>query len=294
MLAIDGLDPGLVEKWRVGPLLQEVHGVHDPRAGLGEGEPIYTPLVWSSFLLGEPAHKYGLTMREVRIRRDCVGYGLLSPLYRLKLRLLGGRKLGVRRLLMKLGLYNIDRVARALHEIESLPPEAVERTFVREAERRGYSVWIGEFPGLGDPYYASVRAKFSLYFNLSLEERRRRAEGLYKHDKAVIEEASRALRDHDLVVCYVAIIDIANHMFYRPGSLRAMAMLASYYRRVAEDVEDAARGAEAVLIVSDHGYDPKTHSHGDWGFWSLNVEPPERPRTVLDFKKLILDYLLPR
>jgi len=233
-------------------------------------------------------------MREVRIRRDCVGYGFLSPLYRLKLKLLGGRKLGVRKLLLKLGLYNIDRVAKSLHEIEALPPEAVEKTFIREAERRGYSVWIGEFPGLGDPYYASVRAKFSLYFNLSLEERRRRAEELYQHDKRVIGEASRALENHDLVVCYVAVIDIANHMFYRPGNLKAIALLASYYRRIAEDVERAARGADAVLIVSDHGYDPRAHTHSEEGFWSLNIKPPEPPHTILDFKKLILDHLLPR
>jgi len=45
------------------------------------------------------------------------------------------------------------------------------------------------------------------------------------------------------------------------------------------------------IVVSDHGFDTKEYTHSEYGFWSSNVELPQKPRTVLDFKNIILQLL---
>jgi len=294
VLAIDGLEAKLVERWKLKTYMQKYHGIHDVTIAVRKGEPLYTPLIWTSFLLGEPSYRYNFTMKEIRIKREAVGYGFLTPLYKFRLKILGKRNLGIRNLLTKLGIYNLKKVAESLYNIESLPLNIREKTIVEELRRKGYKVWCSEFPGLGDPYPAKIRATFSRYFNVDLKKRKELLEEVYKHDLEVLRKATYAVEKNDCTFCYIVSIDIANHMFYRPKNIKSMISLARYYKGLAMNIKKmimAKNYSLAILIVSDHGYDPNIHNHSTYGFWSLNIKISITPKTILDFRNMILNLV---
>ncbi len=293
VLAIDGLEARLVEKWGLRGFKQKFWGTHDVTVATSPGDSLYTPILWAAFLLGEPPGKYGFTYGKIVRERGRVGYGLLYPLYYLRLKLLGGKKLGLRRFLMKLGLYSLDRVKKSLNVIESLPPELRERTFVSEATSKGFRVWFKEFPTLSEVKFSEVRGEASALLGEGLEVRLKYLNDLADYSLKLLNEALDAAETNDLILYYTSLIDIANHFLYRPGNLRVMTHLARYYRLLDREIGRRLAGLEGVasLIVSDHGYDPKIHDHSKYGFWSLNVEPPDRPKSMLDFRGLILKLL---
>lgn len=294
MLAIDGLEAELVERWRLKTYMQKYHGIHDVTIAVQKGEPLYTPLIWTSFLLGEPSYRYNFTMKEIRIKREAVGYGFLTPLYKFRLKILGKRNLGIRNLLTKLGIYNLKKVAESLYNIESLPLNIREKTIVEELRRKGYKVWCSEFPGLGDAYSAKIRATFSKYFDVDLKKRKELLEEVYKHDLEVLRKTTYAVEKYDCIFSYMVSIDIANHMFYRPKNIKSIIFLSRYYKKLAIDIEKTIMTKSdslAILIVSDHGYNPNTHEHSTYGFWSLNVRTSITPKTVLDFKNVIFNLV---
>ncbi len=294
MLAIDGLEAKLVERWELKTYMQKYHGIHDVTIAVQKGEPLYTPLIWASFLLGEPSYRYNFTIKEIRMKRDSVGYGFLTPLYKFKLKILGKRNLGIRNLLTKLGIYNLKKVAESLYSIESIPLNIREKTIVEELRRKGYKVWCSEFPGLGDPYHAKIRATFSRYFNVDLKKRIELLDEVYSHDLEVLRETTSAIEKYDCIFSYIESIDIANHMLYRPKNIKSMISLARYYKGLATNIEKMIinkNNSLAILIVSDHGYDPNMHSHSTYGFWSLNIKTSIIPKTMLDFKNIILNLV---
>jgi len=293
ILGLDGLDGVLVERWGIKEYMQLYHGSHDVTVAVKPGEPLYTPLIWAAFLLGKPAYHYGFTFSRIDMEKQKAAYGILSPLYVIRLKLFGRRKLGIRRLLAKLGIYNVKKAVEKAYEIEVLPKEAMGDVLTEVAKGLGFKVWVKEFPGLGDPKYAEVRVTFSHYLDLPLKDRLRKLDEIYEYSINMLRESVNALRDHDLVLYYTALPDEANHMLYRPRNLKLMTLLATYYKKLAKQISSFTSGLTntAVLIVSDHGYDPSKHEHSEVGFWGLNIKPPYTPRTILDFKELILMLL---
>jgi len=170
----------------------------------------------------------------------------------------------------------------------------MKNTFIEEAKIRGYKVWFNEFPTLKESKFAQIRATFSKYFNLPVKTRIERLNEVYEYSVSSLSSIIRAMEQNDLVLYYTSLIDLANHMFYKPGNIKLMMTLATYYRKFAHDLAahlSVLPDNIAVLIVSDHGYDPQAHDHSFYGFWSINVQPPRKPKTILDFKNLILSLL---
>jgi len=293
VLCIDGLEARLVERWGLKGFMQREWGVHDVLVVSGSTDRLYTPLVWGAFLLGEDPSKYGFGFDRIREERLRAAYGVFYPLYRLRVALFGKRKLGLKRIAERLGIFSVERVKKRIGAIERLPEEALGRTFIAEAERLGFKVWVREFPSLNDIKVAELRAEVHTYFSKGFSERVRVVEEVYRFSVGLLDEALRAAKDCDLVLYYTPVIDYANHMFYRPGKLKCMVKLASYYRRVCRLVERVSGkfSDSAVLVVSDHGYDPRVHEHSGYGFWSSNVVLDEKPRTILDFRDVILGLL---
>jgi len=290
VLAIDGLEAKLVERWNLKGFMQSYWGTHDVTTAVKPGDPLYTPLIWASFLLGEPAYKYGLSMKTIGNERLKAGYGILYPIYKLRVVVLGNRKLGVRELLTRIGLFSLRRVAKRMKEVERIPSKAIDKTIVKHVEKMGFKVWIEEFPTYNDDIVAEYRAMMSRYFDSPLDERLRKLDEVYEYSIKLLNRAVSALNSHELVFYYTPLIDHANHMLYR-SSIRLRMLLHSYYKRLSNNVEKISKNINkhsALLIISDHGYNPRTHEHGNYGFWSLNLEPPIKPRTILDFYKLIL------
>lgn len=294
--AIDGLEYNLVEKWDIGKFKQAKYGRHDVKVAVREGDPLYTPLIWASFLLGQPAYKYGFDMSYIQSRKAEYGYNpLLRLLFKARLRLLGSRRLGVREFLSRIGLFNSEAVRRTTHKIEVMPPDLVEKTFIHEARRRGYRVWYRNIPSLPGDKYAEYRAFLYKYFEADIRERLRMLDQLYRESESDLVDALKAVADgYDLIVYYTPLLDEAHHMLYRPGKPKLMVRLRRYYRLVEDQVgriAEALGGDWVLLIVSDHGYDPSIHEHSDYGFWSFSRGLGYEPRTILDFRGIIEDLL---
>ena len=293
VIAIDGLDAYLVKRWRLEGFMQRIWGTHDVTVAVNPGEKLYTPLIWGAFLLGRKPSDFGYSFKKVVNKRWKTAYGLLYPLYRLRIKLLGSRKLGLRSLMIKLGLFNVGRLEKKLGEIERLPGDAISETIVKKAERMGCRVWIKEFPPYNDIEVARLRARTAQFFDKSLNERLKMLDEVYNFSQKLFNEALDAASSHDLVLYYTPLIDYANHALYRPGKLKPMFHLAGYYRKV-EKLVSRVRGRfrdSAILVVSDHGYDPKIHEHSEHGFWSCNKSLPRPPENILDFHDIILQLL---
>ncbi len=293
VLGIDGLEASLVERWKLRGLKQEDWGLHDVTVAIDPGEKLYTPIIWAAFLLGKKPSYHGFSYRKIKETRSKVAYGILYPLFLLRLKLFPGKELGLRKFMVRTGLFSIDRLRRKMPKVERMPREAVENTVVKKAEKRGYRVWIKEFPSYNDQKLAEIRAYFWSYFDSSLRNKIRYLDDVYNISLKLFEEALQAARENDLILYYNPVIDYANHMLYRPGKLKPMFYLATYYRRVERLVDEVGRvfRDSAILVVSDHGYDPKIHEHSEHGFWSCNKVLENKPRTILDFHNLILDLL---
>jgi len=295
VLGIDGLEYNLVARWRLRPYMQEQYGRHDVRSAVREGDPLYTPLIWAAFLLGEPAYKYGFDYRYLEEQKTRAGYNVvLRVLYRVKRSLLGSRDTGLRRLLARLGLYRVDRVREVAEKVEVLPPHILEKTFVYEARRRGLQVEYNTFPGLPGDKYAGERASLFQLFDAPFSERVRKLDEVYRESLEDAEALIGRLGGADLVLYYTPLIDLAHHMLYRPGNLKAMVALRRYYNLmmgIVSRFREAAGGDSLLLIVSDHGYDPSIHEHSDYGFWSSNLALPRRPERITDFRGIIEEFL---
>jgi len=293
VLAIDGLEHDLVSRWDLNFFKQKYYGKIDVKVAVKPGDPLYTPLIWGSFLLGKPVYFFGLDMGKIKQERMKLFYGKLYPLFKLKKKFLGGKNLHLRRFLMRIGLADFNAIVKSLSKIEALPSSALQHTFVAEAERRGYKVFCKEFPTLRESRYAEMRAMFSKFFNLPLKDKLLKLEEVFQYSSELLDEMVTALESHDLLLYYTSVIDYAQHMLYRPRNLKYMAVLRSTYKKLASLLSSLVpkSGNLCTLIVSDHGYDPVKQEHSDHGFWSLNIKPPKIPKTILDFKDIILELL---
>ncbi len=293
-MALDGLEANLVKKWNLKGLMQRDWGIHDVYSIVKEEGKIYTPIVWGAFLLGQSPLCEGFTYKEMFKKRMKTGYGVLYPLYVLRTKLLGRKKLGLRKVLIKIGLFNMERIKRQTADIEKLPDTLRKRTIIEEAKRLGYQVWIKEFPSFNEDKVAQFRAYMSIYFSKDIQTRLKHLEKVYSFTLDLFKEAVEALKDNDLVLFYSPIIDYANHMLYRPKSLKLMFHLATFYKRINNLVEktfEQLSGKEVILVVSDHGYDPVKHVHSKYGFWSSNIVLDTKPKSITDFKNIILKLL---
>ena len=293
VVGVDGLEMSLVIRWGLKDLLQRYWGTHDALSGIGPDDRLYTPLLWGAFLLGESPSVYGFSYRKLAKEKLKASFGPFYPLYVIRRIIFGKRKLGLRKLAVKLGIYDTRRIRKKILEIERLPDDLLEKTLVHIAKRKGFKVWIKEFPPYNDEKFAEVRAYMCMYFSSGLKERLRLLEEVYAMTEDFFKEAAEALTTNDLVMVYTPLIDYANHMLYRPGKLKLMFHLARYYRRINRLVRELSSKVKegALLIVSDHGYDPVRHEHSEEGFWSCNIPLNPTPKRITDFKDIILNLL---
>jgi len=293
VLAIDGLDYELVNRWNMKTYKQSYYGKSDVRVAVRSGEPLYTPLIWSSFLLGKPSYLFGLNMEKIREDRAKILYKKIYPLFKLKKKLFRGKSLHIRDFLIRIGLADFDSVVKNLSRIEAIPQNAMKYTFVAEAKNRGYKVFYKDFPTLKESRYAEMRAIFSKYFTLPFNEKISKLKEVFDYGSKLLDEVVNAIEGHDLLLYYTSLIDYAQHMLYKPKNFKYIAALYSTYKKLANLIAESipSRSDLCILILSDHGFDPINQTHSDYGFWSMNVKPPKKPKTILDFKDIILELL---
>lgn len=290
VFAIDGLEADLVKKWNLKGFMQKYYGVHDVISAKLPNDPIYTPLIWAAFLTGKPGYLYGFDFNEILKRRIQLGYRIPRVIAEIRMKLFGRRNLHLRPLFIKMGIFQTNGITNNAYEIERLPENVFTDTLPTIAKKLGYRVWIKEFPSYNDQQRAKLRGAISSLVFGKDSDILRREEFL---TEKLFNEATRSISSHDLVLYYTDLIDLANHRLYRPGDIKSMTILASYYKKIEKLVTNTVKSFNdlAVMVVSDHGFDPVRQEHSDHGFWSLNIKPPRIPKTILDFKNIILELL---
>ena len=293
--AIDGLEYNLVVKWDMKTFMQKKFGVHDVTVSVKPGEPLYTPLIWASFLLGEPAYKYGFDMDYIESRKAEYGYNIiLRYLFKIRKTFLKNKRLGLREFLAKKGIFDINNVKRQSHKIEVMPDSLLARTFIAECKKRGLRVLYKNIPSMPNDKYSRYRAYLFEYFNSEFNKRIEILNELYSETQKDLYYILNNINKYDLIIYYTPLIDEAHHMLYRPGKLSLMVRLRQYYGLVEKQVslikENLDRN-DLLLIVSDHGYDPNIHEHSNYGFWSSNLPLDPEPRRITDFRWIVERFL---
>ncbi|MEB3779292.1 MAG: alkaline phosphatase family protein [Desulfurococcales archaeon] len=296
IIAIDGLEYNLVEKWNINTFKQKYYGKHDVTVAVKPGEPLYTPLIWASFLLGEPSYIYGYTDKIMKKKRGEVGYsGILKYLFYIKFSILGTRQLKLREILLKLGLFKSDKIKEKAHIIESMPSHLLKKTFIQKAIDNNLKVKYNSIPSMPNDKYAEYRVFLYKYFNSSIKDRILILNKLYNETESDLNNILNNINTYDLVIYYTPLLDEAHHMLYRPNKPIAMVHLRRYYKLVEKQflriVNSINYNNSLVLIVSDHGYDPSTHEHSNYGFWSSNLKLEVNPSKITDFRWIIEKYL---
>jgi hypothetical protein len=267
ILAMDGLEYNLVIKWNLKGLIQRYYGIHavvkSPRYGKA-----HTPSSWVSFITGLPPEEHGVD--------DWWSWGRILDWLRTHPPLVWVK--GKRLLLAKLGIKLRPRIAGR---------DMVRAETIFDVIQPSVALNV---PGWNEPTEPHVEYE---------EAARRGVRDLiakvwewHERRKRQLFEALADPGRWRLLMAWFDLADLIGHACMVKCRLelrKAYVELDRLARQVAERIPSNT----ALLIASDHGMtvstDGVTGDHSDHGFWSLNVEPPFYPRSILDFKSLIID-----
>jgi len=255
ILAFDGLEARLVEKWKLS-LLQVAHGTYPV-----ESDKYATPALWASFITGLHPSTFKVKFVERNVP-DIL------------------RKLAFIETVKKLG-----RLVFKPH------PPSVKDRYETIFEKVQPSLPYNVFSYNEDPAQFKLRLKYSIpktigNYNKCLEACRE----WMRLTTTLAKEFARLLKSRDwkLAMTHFYFTDIIGHL-YPPMMRRA------YHKadRIARLLKSAVGSEAVILIVSDHGM--RRGMHTNYGFYSSNISLNLKPKRITDFYNLIVnDYLLKR
>ena len=274
IICLDGLELNYVLKWNLKGLLQKNYGTHD----VSMIERIYTPLIWSAFLTGQNPQEIGYTMEYIEKQRINAYPSILRTFALLRKRFLPKKNLNLRRLAMKLGIYDMKKT--------NMPTNIRKQTFVSKLRDEGYNVYIEEFPSYNE-FEKELFARIDpgLYLRRSFDERFRRVKESWDFTIKRWIRVLHVIPTHDLILFYTNFPDSAHHVLFKEEEL---IFVKDFYLKLEnlpflKDLKNIVK-----LIVSDHGFIHNEHTHSNYGFWSSNINLPYEPKTVFDFHDLII------
>ena len=270
ILAYDGLEHDLVETLSLRNILQKEHGkVEVPIVG-GIDDPS-TPIVWTSFITGEPPEVHGVDMPQMW---DSEFDGL---------RRFVRKHRGIHNILKRLKAgYRVREVVGAKPSFPGRKNIKVDTLFefVKPSVALGVPVYnknLEEIYPIGDV----LRARQDPDFLPVFEERVRR---IFADE---VERLFDALGgDWRLLMIHFHITDLFGHAFWGTEKLATLyEEMDLLTKRVKERVGDD----DFVLIISDHGMSRLGHTKK--GFYSLNVRLGLEEPDIKDFFKIVTGLL---
>jgi len=266
VLGYDGLEPTLVESLGLRGLLQREHGrVRVPIAG-GIDDPS-TPIVWTSFITGQPPSVHGVDMPMVWdspvdglrsfLRKHRTLHGIAK---RLRLGYRVRKRTGVEPVFPSRKHIRCDTIFDVVK-----PSIAISVPVYNEDLHRTYPV--GEvFKARQDPefrreYEARVRSIF----------------------QKEVEELFAALDlEWRILMIHLHVTDLLGHVHW--GTER-LALLYEEMDLLTRKVKERLGPRDLVLVISDHGMG--RHGHTEHGFYSLSMELGLRDPEITDFFPVI-------
>jgi len=271
ILAYDGLDHDLVEGLSLRNILQREHGrVEVPIVG-GIDDPS-TPIVWTSFITGEPPEVHGVDMPQMWDNR------------------LDGIRSYVRRHRGIHGILRRFKVGYRVREAIDVKPSFPSRKdikvgtlfeVVKPSVALGVPVYnknLEEIYPIGDVLQARQDPDYLPVF----EERVRR---IFAEEVERLFDAIEG--EWRLLMIHFHITDLFGHAFWGTEKL---ATLYEEMDLLTKKVKDRLEEDDLVLIISDHGMNRLGHTKK--GFYSLNVRLGLEEPDIKDFYKIVTGLLV--
>ncbi|MBN2335108.1 alkaline phosphatase family protein [Candidatus Bathyarchaeota archaeon] len=270
ILAYDGLDHDLVETLNLGNIMQTEHGKVDVPIVGGIDDPS-TPIVWTSFITGEPPEVHGVDMPQVwnneldglrsYVRRHRRLYGLLKR--------------------FRVG-YRVRDTLGAEASFPSRKNIKVDTFFeaVKPSIALGVPVYnknLHEIYPVGDVLKARQDPEYTAVF----EERVRR---IFREEVETLFDALNA--DWRLLMIHFHITDLFGHAFWGTEKLNT---LYEEMDLLTKRVKTKLHGDDLVLIISDHGMGKLGHTKK--GFYSFNKPIGLKDPDIKDFYGIVTGLL---
>lgn len=284
VIGLDGLDCGFVEKWKMNTLKQSLYGKHY----VGFSKILYTPILWGCFMTGRNVACKGYDLEVLKEKRKAdIMPRFLRPIYKIRVKLFGKRKLRLRRLLVKMG-------AIEKYPPEVMPKDLIGETFIELAKHASRTTQIIEVPGYNERLNAKYRSTYSNFIFSPLSKKCKYLNEVMKDCSDRTSKAIDAVKNgYDVVFLYFPVPDVVHHLLFK--GIKEIVQLRIKYGTIAKLVkpllEEAYKRDYIALIVSDHGFDPEKYYHTDYGFWSLNIRTTWRPERITDFYPKILEWI---
>jgi len=266
VLGYDGLELTLVEKLNLRSLLQREHGrVEVPITG-GIDDPS-TPIVWTSFITGQPPHIHGVNMPQVwdspldsfrsLIRRHRTLYGIAK---RFKLGYRMRERMGVEPRFPSQKNIRCDTIFDIVR-----PSIAISIPVYNENLHQNYPV--------GEVFKARQDPKFRREYEVKVRH-------IFQQE---IDELFDALeREWRVLMIHFHITDLLGHIYWGTEKL---ALIYEEMALLTDRVKQKLRPEDLLLVISDHGMGRYGHTH--YGFYSLNMELGLRNPAITDFFHII-------
>jgi len=270
ILAYDGLDHDLVETLSLRNMLQREHGRVDVPIVGGIDDPS-TPIVWTSFITGEPPEVHGVDMPQMW---DNEFDGLRSFVRRHR---------GIHNILKRFKVgYRVREATGVKPRFPSRENIKVDTFFevIKPSIALGVPVYnknLEEIYPIGDV----IRARQDPEYLPVFEERVR---GIFDEEVKILFDALEG--EWRLLMIHFHITDLFGHAFWGTEKL---ATLYEEMDLLTKRVKARLREDDLVLIISDHGMSKLGHTKK--GFYSFNVKIGLVEPDIKDFFNIVTGLL---
>lgn len=274
ILAIDGLEYNLVEKWDLKNLKQTVYG--KGKSFITRDVP-YTPTMWTSFITGKYPEEHKINtwwtwgifehFKKLPIISKIRGKGKFLKLFGINPRRLVKRtdwKVNIETIFDKIRP-SIPLFIPAYNESEKFHQFEKELNIFDLIRKRG-----------------NEKMPIETLEEIILKNHQKRKEIMFEE----IE------KDWKLFMVWFDLCDLFGHVFWTinfPKIRWAYYEFDSLVKKIKEKIKDKY----LFLIVSDHGMelseDGVTGNHSDHFFWSLNIKTDWRPKDFTSFFDFIIE-----
>jgi predicted AlkP superfamily pyrophosphatase or phosphodiesterase len=272
ILALDGLESTLVEKWQLKGLQQKMHGTLD----VSEFKHLLTPIIWASFITGQPPEIHGITSwwsvsTNSRLDKFLHWFTYNVPII----------KNMSRQQLRNYGKY---------FGITVRPPQEadLERKGLNTIFKFAEKPIVIDVPSYNETadtrerYSRAMQDGFSSYENEIWKIHKERVEKIF----------DRIDGDWDLFMTWIDLVDQLGHIWMEKDNSK---MAKGYLdcellaQKISEQIDDDT----TLMIVSDHGMTTVDNipAHSSHAFYSFNRNVDWKPESILNFADFVKKHL---
>lgn len=269
ILAFDGLEYELVEKYRLNGLKQRIYGYID----VSNFKHILTPIIWRSFITGlEPEEHRVYSWWRFSSNRtlDRIAHWVRYNFPIIK----------------NMSSYKLKRIARLFGlNIKPTDKSDIRYPTIFDYARKPIALFIpsyNEEPWIRDAYSKAMEKGVKAFERV-----------LWEVHKYRVSKFLKALdRDWDLLMAWFDLADWMGHLYMGKSNLKIFKTYVEL-NRLALEASKRIDDETLLIIVSDHGMMPGEHGgeHSPRAYYSFNKDIEWRPKKITDYYYFIKKIL---